>query len=157
MGQLALDLRESPLKRTCDYCGAALVPSGGTTGGGVNDAGETLCFACCGFADAIAMVGTEPGERGTVGLYVAGEVVRGGDASMASERDKVGAALTVTNWPGTLKLQVTAATRWVRGGGCAPTKRRTVYFRGPRGSWWSGVQYDGNAGEFLRNVRRLKS
>ncbi len=147
--QLALDLRESPLKRLCDYCGMTLVPSGCTTGGGVNAAGETLCFDCCAFADVIDMARTEPGERGAIALYAKGKVL-----TKMGIRES-GELLTVTNWPGTLKLQVTAVTRWTSGG--FGSKRRTVYFRGPLGSWWSGVEYDGNAGEFLRKVRRLKS
>lgn len=144
MSQLDLDLRESPMKRLCDYCGMALVPSGCTTGGGVNAAGETLCSPCCGFADAIDMANTDPGLAGVVGLYVA-------DGPAGSQ----GIPEKVSNWPGSLTMTVTAATRWVRGG--FGSKRRTVYFRGPMGSWWSGVEYDGNAGNLLRRVRRLKS
>ncbi len=143
--QLALDLRESPLKRFCDYCGAALVPTGCTTGGGVNAAGETVCFVCCGFADAIDMANAEPGQRGIpVPLYF---------TPGPWEKSLVG---KVTNWPGSLVMVATAVTRWVRGG--FGSKRRTVYFRGPKGSWWSGIEYEGPcAGNVLRSVRRLKS
>jgi hypothetical protein len=143
--QLALDLRESPQKLLCDYCGVALVPRGCTTGGGVNAAGETLCNSCCGFADAIDMANTEPGQRGVIALYVID-----GPAGSQGTPEKVG------NWPSSLTMTVTAATRWTRGG-FGGSKRRTVYFRGPMGSWWSGVEYDGNAGNLLRNLRRLKS
>ncbi len=137
--QLALDLRESPLRLVCDYCYLALVPRGCTSGGGVNAAGETLCNDCCGFMDAIDMARTEPGQRGCIALYL---------VSVYPQR-------TVDNWPGTLKLVVTSIGTWVSGG--FGSKRRTIYFRGPMGAKWSGVEYDGNAGSLLRDVRRLKS
>jgi hypothetical protein len=139
--QLALDLRESPIKLVCDYCGLALVPRGCTTGGGVNAAGETLCYDCCGFADVIDMANTEPGQRGVIALYAGVPYL--------------GKPTEVSNWPSSLTLTVTSATEWKLGG--FGSKRRTVYFRGPMGSHWSGVEFNGNAGTFLRNVRRLKS
>lgn len=143
MNQQTLPFPDSRVSPACDYCGERLVPSGCTTGGGTNAAGETLCFACCGFLDAITMARTEPGEVAGLALYVA-------DGSSGCPE-----AAKVANWPGTLSMNVTAVTRWVRGG--FGSKRRTLYFRGPMGSWWSGVEYNGNAGNLLRNVRRLKS
>jgi len=137
--QLALDLRESPIKLLCDYCGNALVPRGFTTGGGVNAAGETLCNSCCAFADVIDMVNTEPGQTAPIALYVVPDEL-----------------LTVANWPSTLKLQILRYGTWVPGG-FGGSKRRTVYFRGPMGSRWSGVEYNGNAGNLLRKLRRLKA
>ncbi len=148
--QLDLDLRESPLRLVCDYCGLALVPRGFTSGGGVNAAGETLCNDCCGFADAIDMARTEPGQRGCFALYATGE------KSVRSPCQVVMRTIPekVTNWPGSLSLVVTGATAWKRGG--YGSKRRTVYFKGPMGSDWSGIEFSGNAGQLLRDVRRLK-
>lgn len=141
--QLPLDLRESPIKLVCDYCGMALVTRNSTTGGGVNATGETLCNTCCAFADVIDMVNTDPGQRAPIALYYEPETV--------AHNILFG---TVSNWPGSLKLTVITRSDWARGG--FGSKRRTVRFYGPHGSVWSGVEFNGNAGNLLRNLRRLK-
>lgn len=145
--QLPLDLRVSAKQKLrCDYCGDLVIveETDGRrlgTGAAINMAGETVCYSCCAFADTIDMARTEPGDPLPVGLYVSG-----------------GELGEVSNWPSTLTMMVTARTAWGRGG--FGSKRRTVYFKGPvidgEPSWWSGVEYNGNAGNLLRKVRRLK-
>ncbi len=138
--QLVLDLRVSPLKPECDYCGLPLpaqnVTSTGGLGGGVNEAGETLCYPCCAFADAIDLANTEPGEKCAIALYI------------FSDNHTVG------NWPGSLSMTVLSIGQWKTGG--FGSYRRTVLFRGPIGSTWAGTEYNGNAGSVLRNLKRLR-
>lgn len=143
--QLALDLRESPLKGFCEYCGNPVVASGltelGSCDGAVNAAGETLCVKCCAWADVIDLMNTTPGLFGVSALYFS---PGGYSGSLIGK---------VQNWPCTLSMPVTHVTAWTPGG--FGSRRRTVYFNGPVGSWWSGAEFDGNAGNLLRYVRRL--
>lgn len=138
----------------CEFCGQRLVPSGSTTGGGLVTtgggtlvSGEVICNMCGGWHDAILMAAVPEGKRcHTVGLYVQAHV---------TARQK-GDPMWVSNWPDSLRLTVTRWTPWRDGG--FGTKRRSVYFTGPMGSSWSGIEYKGgNAGDLLRGLRRIKS
>lgn len=135
--QLALDLRESPLKGFCEYCGKTVFQGSGA----VNVAGETLCIRCGAWAEVIDLVNTQPGMFGVTALYFIQEPYEGSLIGMAQ------------NFTQALTMPVTHVTKWERGG--FGSQRRTVYFTGPMGSWWSGNEFNGNAGNLLRNLRRL--
>lgn len=122
----------------CEGCGETkpVQPSGGT-GFATAPNGDVVCYGCCGWLDIATMLdGKAPP------LYW----------------ESFGRS-HVINWPGSLKLHVTGTGRISRVvvGGRFMGYKRTVYFAGPAGSRWSGVSYGtGTAGDFLRNVRRLK-
>lgn len=112
----------------CFYCLMGLTEENGTAARDRD--GHHVCFACCAWLDVIRMM---KGESDA--LYF--------DANRG----------TVTNWPGTLALHVTGKRV---GRHNMAGKRTTVYFNGPCGTSWSGVQYEGPcSGNLLRQVRRL--
>lgn len=75
---------------TCSVCGTSIQTDGIgiTTGYGTNDAGEKVCFPCCAAQDEAWMR-----EHGRIDLYLVG-----------SKNTRTG--LEVTNWPGSLRLEV---------------------------------------------------
>lgn len=120
-------------KKECD-CGHTAIPKGCTTGYGTDpETGETHCFACCALRDRAAMV-----EDGRATLYLCD-----GEPGQRS---------TVTNWPGTLRFEVNARCN---GRHNIARVRYDVWFRGPDGKPWWGVQYGDNTQ--ICHCRRVKS
>jgi len=99
----------------CSRCGETkeLQRSGGT-GYATNDAGDKICYACCGEIDAEYML-----EHGEITLYF---------------NHRRGA---VENWPGTLMFHITNCN--VGKHNIAGVQRH-VYFNGPGGRKWWGLQ-----------------
>ena len=73
----------------CSKCGAECKPDGIGTGYGVNQAGERICYKCCGEMDKEKLRNAKPGEK--LHLYLT--VNESGDSYLS-------------NWPGTLKIRV---------------------------------------------------
>ena len=122
----------------CSDCGEEKVHVDSmTTGYGVDSAGNKVCFDCCGKRDRAAMIET---GRAVLYLTVAG-------LSAAAPLWPV-----VTNWPGTLKIQVESRSKGRHNlAGC----RTDVWFNGPDGCKWHGVTYGDNTQ--ICHCRRLKS
>lgn len=72
----------------CSKCGAECKPNGAGTGYGVTQAGERICYKCCGEMDRERLLNAKPGEKSFLYLTV-------------SEGESY-----LSNWPGTLKIQV---------------------------------------------------
>ena len=123
---------------TCASCKQSVPfpidPSGaytcGTGYGVTGPAGQEsmICFACCGKADESEML-----QTGKATLYISGR--------------------TVTNWPGTLKLPATHV-RTNRHSGGFGSQRKDVWFTGPDGKQWHGINRGDN--DILR-CKRLKT
>lgn len=76
----------------CHFCGEVFRPEGCTTGYGTDGEGRRVCFACCGWSDAIALVTGR--ARPVLYLVQDGRACGGHTLGMV-----------VTNWPGTLKVK----------------------------------------------------
>ena len=96
-----------------------------TTGYGTDSSGKTFCYACCAETDKRSMI-----ETGKATLYLTLDAVYVGHA-----RGKV------SNWPSSLEFPV----RYVHEGRHnIAGKRYDIWFDGPDGSNWHGVQYGDN-------------
>lgn len=101
---------------TCKRCGLTKpVNHDGGTGYGVNAQGEKICYLCIAELDKQTMI--ETGSSRTLPLYLSGS--------------------KVSNWPGTLEFH----PYYVRHGKHNIGRTRTdVWFYGPDGHVWHGVQ-----------------
>lgn len=127
-----------------------------TRGYGTNKDGKRHCYACCAEHDKADMIAT-----GRATLYLCGVDVppegseRGGMASQGpsmipSQRPKV-RRWYVKNWPGSLSFPV----RHMRKGRHNMARSRyDVWFTGPDGTEWHGVQYGENTQ--ILHCRRVK-
>lgn len=124
----------------CARCGQdkPILPIGGT-GYGERD-GAKVCYACCGELDRAEMI-----ETGRATLYLA--KVDFSPLSMGCDRS----GHRVSNWPGTLAFfcHVRKSRHNMAG------NRYDVWFRGPDGKQWHGVQYGDNTQ--ICRCRRTKS
>ena len=112
----------------CSECGREKpVQKQGGTGYAVNpEKGEKICYECCCWQDRDHMMKT-----GKITLYLsAGHVV---------------------NWPGTLSFPVTESRR---GRHNFARTRTDVWFRGPDGFMWHGVNY--GSGSQICRCKRTK-
>ena len=115
-------------RAVCDTCGQACISNGGGTGYGIDrDTGDHICYRCCGIADAESMA-----RDGQVCLYLTNN--------------------EVTNWPGSLRFSVWGPTR---GSHNIASSRYDVWFIGPQGEAWWGVQYGERTQ--LCHCKRLKA
>jgi hypothetical protein len=90
-----------------------------------------ICYECCGIREREAMI-------------------RDGKACLYLSKD--GDGWKITNWPGTLVIK----TRWVRKGSHNIARTRyDVWFTGPDGKQWHGVNIGENSQ--VCRCRRLKS
>jgi hypothetical protein len=117
----------------CDQCHKVVVPqSSSTTGYGINDNGEHICYACCGENDHRDLYGLPVGKR-TI-LYDCGEAL--------------------TNWPGTFSVfphHRKVGRHNIAGKRCD----MWFYLDGPQGEhFYHGVRY-GDETQVV-HVRRLK-
>lgn len=112
------------------------------TGYGQDADGKRYCYACCATRDREQMV-------------------RDGKATLYLSRDETGPAVgnmgprysyKVTNWPGSLVFKVGGAIR--HGKHNIARTRSDVWFTGPDGKEWHGVQYGDNTQ--LCHCRRIK-
>lgn len=116
-----------PDPMTCATCGATCVPSGCTMGYGTDPTtGKKHCFACCGKREEAAMIAT-----GCAVLYLESEPIPDRPGSTRHR---------VTNWPGTLSIPCQVR----RGRHNIARVRYDVWFKGPDGKPWHGVQYGDN-------------
>lgn len=125
---------------TCCKCGKTKpVQTDGGTGYGENDKSEKVCFACCALDDAAYMR-----EHGRITLYLTGPSVLDYQAKASPWK--------LSNWPGTLEFptQRTSTGRHNMAG-----TRYDVWFTGPDGAPWWGVQYGENTQ--LCHCRRIKN
>lgn len=109
--------------KTCSRCGGAIpppAPGAISTGYGTNEKDEIVCYSCCAEIDKQWMR-----DKGKITLYLTGQA----------------GAREVTNWPGTLRFPA-------RGYKQSPHNiaryRYDVWFNGPDGHVWHGVQYGDN-------------
>ena len=135
----------------CADCGAQFIPTEHTTGYGVSKDNKRICYACCGLRDRVDMIAT-----GKAVLYLTldegalhrGHIVNMGvDGAMAKPGK-------VSNWPGTLSFTVQPGTV-KRGRHNFAGNRYDVWFIGPDGANWHGVQYGDNTQ--LCHCTRIKS
>ena len=104
----------------CDECGKHIVhESNLTTGYAIDQQQRKICFQCCGKRDRQSMI--DMGHSRHLPLYLTATDGKG----------------EVTNWPGTLRFPVThhRNNRHNMGG-----TRHDVWFAGPDGHVWHGVQ-----------------
>ena len=120
---------------TCADCGQRKSHDDGgcdTTGYAVRDNRDKVCYGCCAIEDRKYMI-----EHGRNTLYLVKN-----DAEQYE----------ITNWPGTLRFRVgTMRKGYHNMAGC----RYDVWFVGPDGKTWHGVQY-GNNTQICR-VKRTKA
>ena len=122
----------------CADCGEHIVHTDSvTTGYGIGRDGKKVCYACCGLRDIADMRAT---GRAVLYLTVAGPTA-------AAPLWPV-----VTNWPGTLRIPV--KSRRVGRHNFAGS-RTDVWFNGPDGERWHGVQLGENSQ--ICRCRRLKA
>lgn len=124
----------------CSDCGEEKVHTDSlTTGYGIIKEGgidKKVCYGCCAKRDIADME-----ARGRAVLYL---TVAGPSAALPN-------CPVVTNWPGTLKMPV----RYRRvGRHNIAGRREDVWFTGPDGCEWHGVNYGHNSQ--LCHCRRLK-
>lgn len=125
----------------CDRCGQDKTHNEPhTTGYGVNDAGQKVCFACCAEVDREQMIAT--GRACLYLTYTSPVVLRGNYKPIGNA--------TVSNWPGTLKISAT----FRKGRHNIAGTRYDVWFTGPDGKSWHGVQYGENTQ--ICHCRRMK-
>lgn len=120
--------------KQCFDCGAEIVPSGGITGCGLfretvdgAEVERSVCFPCCGKRDEKWMR-----ENDRMTLYYTGDG-------------------RIINWPGSLEFK--ERDMKVSRHNIARV-RYSVWFNGPDGSPWYGVQYGDNTQ--LLHCRKLK-
>jgi hypothetical protein len=117
---------------TCGVCGQTKThDSKYTTGYGTKRDGTKVCYECCGKEDAEYMR-----THDRITLYL---------TERKSYDSEVG------NWPGSLKFK---AGYVKRGSHNIAGTRRDVWFTGPDGSRWWGVQYGDNTQ--ILHCRKLK-
>lgn len=117
---------------TCSQCKKEIsAPQDGVSSGyGLNSKNEKVCYACCGVNDAEFMR-----YHGKMTLYLANGLV--------------------TNWPNSLTF---TPTKTKTGRHNIAGSRTDVWFRGPDGASWYGVNYGDNTQilhcKKLKEVRR---
>ena len=110
-------------KFNCDECGEDKVhDSTISTGYGTDADGRKICFDCCAENDRQSMI--DNGHSKCLPLYL-------------SNRE---GKCELTNWPGTLRFSIRAHRR---NGHNIAGFRTDVWFAGPDGHIWHGVQYGG--------------
>ena len=110
---------------TCSRCELEILRKEGNCGTGYavsHPTGEKTCYACCAAIDEAWMI-----EHGKMTLYLS--------------RDEKDGLWWVTNWPGTLAYK---AYGMRRGEHNMARVRYDVWFCGPDGCEWHGVQYGDN-------------
>jgi hypothetical protein len=105
-----------------------------TTGYGVDSGGRKWCYACCAARDKRRMT-----QTGRATLY------------LVDSQASVGRAFTVQNWSGSLCFPVTYCRK---GAHNMARTRYDVWFTGPDGKPWYGVQYGDNTQ--ILHCRRVK-
>lgn len=119
-----------------------------TTGYGVTEDGKRICWTCCADADRARMI-----ETGRATLYLVSRI-----APACETYTGIGARpgptlkYKVANWPDSLSFPVTRIRVARRGGGFG-ADRVDVWFTGPDGKPWHGVNRGDNQ---IARCRRLK-
>jgi hypothetical protein len=127
----------------CTYCNRPRsYKSSSTTGYGVNNDNEKICFRCCSIVDRDDMI-----ETGKQTLYLSYE-----DHCLFRPAIRDYFNGKVGNWPGTLEFK--AQCRRTPNGHNWGLTRYDVWFNGPDGHVWHGVQYGDNTQ--LVHCRRTK-
>jgi hypothetical protein len=116
-----------PSPGPCARCHKPIVLRPGSYGTGYGDHhGRPICYDCCGAVDAASMM-----ESGRIMLYLTTDPKRSAVGLVSSWRQ-----WEVTNWPGTLRFRVRAASL---GRHNLARTRIDVWFTGPDGRIWHGV------------------
>ena len=127
----------------CSVCGKDKpVQTAGGTGYGYDDQERIICYECCADQDRTTMI-----QTGRITLYLtcepASKMLHNGrpfTAATLSHGPGRKAAGELTNWPGTLRFK--CGTRVGRHN--IAGVRYDVWFTGPDGYEWHGVQYGDN-------------
>ena len=124
-----------PTQFICSQCKRGyFIPKVGesiSTGYASNDKGDLLCYSCCAENDKKYMI-----EHGKIMLYLSDKKIE------PPTGDKFGHTYyEVTNWPGSLKFKT---CQFNEGRHNIARKRYNVWFNGPDGFVWYGVQYGDN-------------
>lgn len=139
---------------TCDQCGEHKEhKSDFSTGYGKNDAGQKICFACCGVNDRRDLLSLPIG--GKTWLYLSSEINEEQASLNPLNYRSEGyrefyREFHVTNWPGTLKIKV---HRPSQGRHNFAGKRYDIRFT-LEGSRFHGVQYGDNTQ--VLHIKRIK-
>ena len=115
----------------CSQCGKECKPDGCGTGYGENIKGEKICYDCCGKNDYESLANLKVGEK--TAYYLS----------------KKNGNYTVTNWPGTMRINVHCSEGFHNIAGV----RRDVHFSYKGHNFW-GVQY-GDDSEICY-IKRIK-
>lgn len=121
----------------------ALVNGSGGTGYAIDKNRHKVCYDCCAKRDSADMVKTGKGY-----MYLHWPHNEPSRAILSPTREN---NIFLTNWPGTLKIPVGSAQK---GRHNIAGSRYSVWFTGPDGKPWFGVQYGENTQ--ICHVRRLK-
>lgn len=132
---------ETKVVLDCGHLPSARVDATATVGYGTNKDGKRHCYACCGERDRTDMIAS-----GRVTLYL---IPR--EHKPADRADFV--RYEVINWPGSLRFSVRISD--IRHGRHNIAGTRTdVWFLGPDGATWHGVNYGENTD--IVHCRRVK-
>lgn len=121
----------------CDYCGEVKShESDFTTGYATNKDGKKLCFDCCAVEDKKYMI--EHGNSKGLPLYLTPAKNPPTTPRLAGETY---GTYEVTNWPGTLRFKCNKPKKNYHN---IAGHRYDVWFDGPDGFLWHGVNYGEN-------------
>lgn len=121
----------------CTTCGAAFIASEFTTGYGTAPNGERHCYECCAMRERESMK-----REGTATLYLHSEARPTG---FGPDARSTYVPLNVTDWPGKLRFPVRSYSKSTfRGFGWRPIPRVDVWFIGPDGATWHGINKGDN-------------
>ena len=119
-------------EQSCAVCNAAFVATKFTPGYATRTDGTKICYECAGKADKANMIAT-----GKATLYLTAD----------------GGQWSISNWPGTLKIHCSMSPKKSRHN--IAGSRYDVWFQGPDGATWHGVQYGDNTQ--LLHCKRTKA
>jgi hypothetical protein len=132
-------------QKLCADCGKVIVNAGIGTGYAlISKTQQVVCYECCGVHDRQTMIDT--GHSRNLPLYLGLKkdaperprvTIRQWGRTLHNVRPLVASDWEVTNWPGTLRIPVSGISR---GEHNIAGSRIDVWFNGPDGHVWHGVQ-----------------
>ena len=129
------ETQEMPALDVCVDCKRIIPPrrEGEITGNyGLTAEGDKVCLDCCAYRDKGEMI-----ETGRAVLYLTIDAGKWERSMYGSGRKYETRTGKITNWPGTLEFRGSVK----RGRHNIASVRYDVWFRGPDGFFWHGVQY----------------
>lgn len=121
----------------CDGCGQEISPpepNAFTFNYGTMLDGTKHCYPCCAKLDRDTMI-----ADGKITLYLTSRPIHNGEVGMINRYER---NWFVTNWPSSLEFRVTSGPS--RSWHNIARVRYDVWFHGPDGHVWHGIQYGDN-------------